>query len=158
MQLRLIVDNVRSKENVGALFRTADGAGVSEVVLCGISPCPLNRFGVRDGKVAKAALGAEEVVPWRYAEHAVDAVRDMQKEGLYVVALEQTPSAIDFAAFKGPKKEIALVVGNEVHGVTRDVLDAVDAVVHIPMYGAKESLNVTTAAGIALFSFRRYDS
>jgi 23S rRNA (guanosine2251-2'-O)-methyltransferase len=163
----LVLDSVRSKENVGALFRTGDAAGVSEVVLCGITPQPVNRFGNIDSKIAKAALGAELCVSWRYAASCANVVRDMQKNkrkekdgaqnATYkVVVLEQAPESIDYTAVTcGRNETIVLVVGNEVDGVSADVLALADTVMHIPMHGKKESLNVTTATGIALFSLIR---
>lgn len=156
----LLLDSVRSKENVGALFRTADAAGVSEVVLCGITPCPINRFGNADGKIAKSALGAETWVTWRHAESCADAVRLLKKSGYRILVLEQTQTSVDYAVvqkdFLGGKNEkIVLVVGNEVDGVSHEVLALADTVMHIPMYGKKESLNVTTATGIALYELRR---
>jgi 23S rRNA (guanosine2251-2'-O)-methyltransferase len=152
----LVLDSVRSKENVGALFRTADAAGVSEVILCGITPQPVNRFGNIDSKIAKAALGAELYVPWRYAESCAAAVRELQKSGYTVIALEQTDTSVDYTAVGCDKNaKLALIVGNEVDGVSADVLRVVDVAIEIPMYGKKESLNVTVAAGIALYALRR---
>jgi 23S rRNA (guanosine2251-2'-O)-methyltransferase len=148
----LILDSVRSKENVGALFRTADAAGVTAVILCGITPCPINRFGVKDGKVAKSALGAEECMLWRYEEDCAKVVKELRRSGMYVYALEQTEHAVDYRT-ADILTTGALVVGNEVDGVSKKVLACVDGSLYIPMHGKKESLNVTTATGIALFSF-----
>lgn len=152
MQLVLVVDNVRSKENIGALFRTADGAGVGEMVLCGISPCPTNRFGNSDGKIAKSALGAEQSVAWRHEGSCAKAVQGLRTNGYRIVVLEQAPQSVEYTAVKSARNEkVVLVVGNEVDGVSPDVIALADTVMHIPMYGKKESLNVTTATGIALY-------
>jgi 23S rRNA (guanosine2251-2'-O)-methyltransferase len=151
MSLVLILDSVRSKENVGALFRTADAAGLSEIVLCGITPQPVNRFGNVDSKIAKAALGAEDFVPWRYAESCVEAVSELRKACYRIIVLEQTPQSLDYRVVLAGKEKVVLVVGNEVEGVSKEVIALAETVMHIPMYGKKESLNVTTATGIALF-------
>jgi tRNA G18 (ribose-2'-O)-methylase SpoU len=151
----LLLDNVRSKENVGALFRTADGAGVSEVVLAGITPCPVNRFGLPDGKIVKSALGAEASVPWRYAHDALDEVKRLKQDGAIIIVLEQTTTSVDYRSVSCAKgKHTVLVVGNEVEGVSSEVCAFADTILHIPMYGVKESLNVTTATGIALYALR----
>jgi tRNA G18 (ribose-2'-O)-methylase SpoU len=152
MQIVLVVCGVRSKENIGALFRTADGAGVSEVVLCGISPCPINRFGNVDGKITKSALGAEQSVAWRYEESCAKAVEGLRTNGYKIVVLEQAPQSVEYTAVTcGKNEKVVLVVGNEVDGVSPGVIALADTVMHIPMYGKKESLNVTTATGIALY-------
>jgi 23S rRNA (guanosine2251-2'-O)-methyltransferase len=151
----LLLDSVRSKENVGALFRTADAAGVEEVVLAGITPCPINRFGNTDGKIAKSALGAEQCVLWRYEHSSGSAVEKLRKDGYRILVLEQAVGSVDYTAVNcGKNEKVALVVGNEVDGVQADVIALAHAVLHIPMHGKKESLNVTTAAGIALYALR----
>jgi 23S rRNA (guanosine2251-2'-O)-methyltransferase len=144
-ELVLILDNIRSRENVGSIFRTADAAGVSMIYLCGITPIPPHP------KIEKASLGAEKTVPYKYIRDAWRLVTQLQKEGYQVVALEQTKESEDIFKFKA-KYPVALVVGNEVDGVSISVLKRVDKKISIPMYGKKESLNVSVATGIALYS------
>ena len=144
-KLVLILDNIRSRENVGSIFRTADAAGVSMIYLCGITPVPPHP------KIEKTSLGAEKTVPYKYIRDSWRLVTELQKEGFQVVALEQTKESEDVFKFR-TKNPVALVVGNEVDGVSRPVLKRVDKKISIPMYGKKESLNVSVATGIALYS------
>lgn len=143
-----VVDNVRSMHNVGAIFRAADGAGAGGLVLCGITACPPRN------EIRKAALGAEEAVPWRYQRETLAAIRDLHRQGYFVVALESTESSQSLydAQLQSP---LALIVGHEFHGITEAALNEVDAVVHLPMLGSKISLNVSVAFGIAVYEIRR---
>jgi 23S rRNA (guanosine2251-2'-O)-methyltransferase len=155
----LVLDSVRSKENVGSIFRTADATGVTEVVVCGITPQPVNRFGNVDSKIAKASLGAESSMAWRHEASCRGAVWALKQKGYCVIVLEQTANSVDYKAVKVGKKEkqlekTVLVVGNEVDGVSSDVCSLANVVMHIPMHGKKESLNVAVATGIALFSLK----
>lgn len=148
-----ILENIRSVHNVGSIFRTADAAGIERVVLCGLTPKPIDRFKrVRDD-FAKTALGAEKSVAWEYEQTAADAVRRLKEEGWRIVALEQTEKSKNvFESDATDKKKIALVVGNEVEGVSAGILEEADEIVEIPMRGAKESLNVSVAFGIAAYA------
>jgi 23S rRNA (guanosine2251-2'-O)-methyltransferase len=146
----LILDNIRSAENVGSIFRTADAVGVNEIYLCGVTPTPVDRFGREFTKFTKASLGAHNSIKWKKYEKTLSAVRVAQKKGFIVLALEQSPGSVPYDMWK-EKKNFALVVGNEVEGVNPPVLKAVDAIIEIPMKGMKESLNVSVATGIALF-------
>jgi 23S rRNA (guanosine2251-2'-O)-methyltransferase len=152
----LIVHNVRSALNVGALFRTASGAGVSRVYLTGYTPGPASKgkLFLTDAQksLKKTALGAEEEIP--YETEDIDAcLRKLKKENYSVVALEQTENSVDYRQlFDGSK--IALIVGNEPQGIESEVLSQADRVIEIPMHGQKNSLNVAVAAGIALYSLR----
>lgn len=144
----VIVDNVRSLHNVGAIFRTADGAGAQEVILCGIAGCPPRT------EIRKAALGAEEVVPWRYEKSALTAIEKLREAGYFIVVLEKTTNS--HLLYKAElRMPLALVVGHEFTGVTPEVLAAADVVAHLPMYGAKVSLNVSVAFGVAAYEIRR---
>lgn len=147
--LYLVIHNVRSAHNVGSLFRTADGMGVSKIFLTGYTGAPVDRFGRKDTKISKVSLGAEDTVPWekRDIESTIQELRNMNVD---VVALEQAPRAIPLSEYKA-KGGVALIVGNEVEGVTEDVLALCDMVVEIPMKGEKESLNVSNAGAIALY-------
>lgn len=151
-EVALVLCDVRSAHNVGSIFRTADGAGVSKAWLCGYTPAPVDRFGRTRKDLAKVSLGAEKAVPWEHADDAVKLVRKLRKDGYFVVAVEQDERALDYRKLK-PNFPLALVLGNELGGVPKRVLDECDAVAEIPMRGAKESLNVSVAAGIALFRF-----
>ncbi|MEN9390277.1 MAG: hypothetical protein RLZZ283_377 [Candidatus Parcubacteria bacterium] len=147
----LVLDNIRSSENVGAMFRTADGLGVTHIYLCGYTPAPTDRFGRPNAKIAKTALGAQLSVMWTAVPDVCECVAELKKEGATVIALEQDTRAVALSTFT-PPDSWALVVGNEVVGVDARVLDLADTIVHIPMQGAKESLNVSTATGIALYA------
>lgn len=152
----VIVDNVRSAHNVGSIFRTSDGAGVSRIILCGYTPAPLDRFGREQSEIAKTSLGAAAMIPWEKkesTEEVLETIRELKGSGFTIVALEQTPSSTSLHEFAVPKK-VAYIVGNEVDGVQKELLDAADAVVEIPMQGQKESLNVSVATGILLFKPR----
>ncbi len=146
----LILHDIRSALNVGALFRTADAVGVSKIYCTGYTPTPLDRFGRARQDIAKAALGAEVFVSWEYAAEATDVVERLKKQGVQIVALEQSLKSIDYKELR-PKDRCAVVVGNEREGVSPDLLKLADVAIYIPMKGQKESLNVTTAAGVALF-------
>lgn len=147
----LILHNIRSAQNVGSIFRTADAVGVSKIYLTGYTPAPLDRFGREVGGIAKAALGAERSVSWECAKNPTRLIRRFKKEGVRVIALEQSTQAQDYrrARLAGPT---AVILGNELRGVSKALLRECDAVFHIPMRGKKESLNVSVAAGVFLFS------
>lgn len=149
----LVLDNIRSAENVGALFRTADAVGVSTLYLCGVTPAPLDRFGRVVSKIHKTALGAEKIIPWKSFETTSKAIASLKKAGYEIVALEQSERSIAYRAYH-PTHSYALVVGNEVEGVSKKVVEKADVVIEIPMKGEKESLNVSVATGIALFQIQ----
>jgi tRNA G18 (ribose-2'-O)-methylase SpoU len=138
----VLVDNVRSLWNVGALFRTADACGVERLVLAGISGQPPRP------EIAKTALGAEAAVPWRYRADPGEALEELVREGYAPVALEASSHAVSLEQANWPPR-LCLVVGNEVAGVTPAVLSACSIHVSIPMRGVKSSLNVAVAFGIA---------
>jgi len=140
----LVLHNVRSRENVGSIFRTADGAGVNKIYLCGITPTPPHE------KISKTALGAEKWVPWEYCKQTWHLLEKLKNGGINIVALEQTKESVNIFKFKS-KFPLALVLGNEVRGLSPQILKYCDKKISIPMYGKKESLNVGVAAGIALY-------
>ena len=148
----VILDNLRSAHNVGSIFRTADGAGVSRIYLIGTTPCPKDRFGREQPEIAKTSLGATKSVAWEYVDpNEVDTLIDkLKSEGVRVVAIEQTKDSILLKHFKVPSN-IAYIFGNEVDGVSPTLIEIADEVVEIPMLGSKESLNVAVTAGIVLF-------
>lgn len=150
----LILDNIRSAYNVGAIFRTADGAGVEKIYLCGYTPCPHDGSKPYQTKaekmIGKTALGAEKNVAWEKRENLEDLMDELKKGGIEIVALEKVDDSIGIGDLQ-PKFPMALVVGNEVEGISRSILQKCDQIVSIPMRGKKESLNVSVAAGIAIY-------
>lgn len=150
MEKILVINDVRSNYNVGAMFRTADGAGVSKVYLAGFTPTPKDRFGRVVGEIHKTALGAEEFVPHEYVEDIIKLITTLKSSGVMVVAVEQAPNSISLYDFEVPEK-VAYIMGSETEGLPESVLQAVDVVLEIPMLGEKESLNVSVTAGIVLY-------
>lgn len=146
----IILDDLRSVHNVGAVFRTADAVGVSKIYLCGTTPTPLDRFGRPRRDLAKAALGAERSVPWEYAARAATVVRKLKAEGFEIISVEQSDASVDYKKVR-PKDKSAVIFGNEVKGIPKSLLKKSDVIAEIPMRGKKESLNVSVAAGIILF-------
>ncbi len=147
-----VLDNLRSVHNVGSIFRTSNAVGIEKIYLCGTTPTPLDKKGERRKDFAKVALGAEDTVTWEYYELTVDCVKKLKAEGFYILALEQDNNSVDYKVVDSSGKEnLAFVIGNEVEGVTKDVLEIADMTVEIPMLGTKESLNVTIAFGIAVY-------
>ena len=138
----IICDNIRSLENIGSIFRTADALGVDKIFLCGICGTPSHN------KISKTALGAEKNIAWEHHWQAWRVVDKLKKEKVFIIALEQTKNSLDYRKFK-PKFPLALVVGNEVKGVSKSILKKADKIIHLPMLGKKESLNVSVALGIA---------
>lgn len=148
LALSLVLDNVRSLNNIGSMFRTADGFALREICLCGISATPPSV------EIHKTALGAEDSVTWRYFGSTVEALRTLASEGNSILALELTHSSIPLQEFRPRDGQgYALVVGNEVDGVDEDVLALCDACLEIPQRGTKHSLNVAVSASIAMWHF-----
>lgn len=146
-----IFHNIRSLHNVGSMFRTADAAGVGKIYLTGYTPLPADAFGNTRAEITKTALGAEHVVPWEQKKDIGALLSSLRKQGIYIIGLEQHARAVDYRRVK-PKKSWALVVGNEVRGLSKAVLQKCDIIAEIPMRGKKESLNVSVAFGVALFA------
>lgn len=146
----LILHNIRSVENVGAMFRTADAAGIDKIYLSGYSPAPLDRFGRKRSDMSKSALGAEEYVAWEYKKTISPILAKLKKEGFYFIAIEQDDKAIDYKKVKTKNKN-AFIVGTEVTGIPKNILNKCDVIAEIPMRGKKESLNVSVSLGVALF-------
>ena len=146
----LVLHNIRSAENVGAIFRTADAAGIGEIYLVGITPAPLDRFLRPRKDIAKSALGAELSVPWQSVKTIAPLIAKLKKEGYVIVAVEQSPRSVDYKTVKAGERT-AFILGSEVNGIPQSVLVKCDIVAEIPMRGIKESLNVSVAAGIALY-------
>lgn len=145
--LVVVLDNVRSQHNVGAVFRTADAFRLERIYLCGICCCPPNQ------EIHKTALGAEETVDWTYHKDTLTAVHELQQQGYTVYAIEQAHGSqtLEEAATHLPEK-VAIVLGHEVFGVQQEVVDQVDGCIEIPQYGTKHSLNVSVTAGIVIYT------
>ncbi len=157
MEMVVILNNIRSNENVGSIFRTCDAAGVSKIILCGYTPAPLDRFGRENKGFTKASLGAEKWVEWEKVESLSSIIERLKGEKFKIVGIEQSENSIDYRELKNSKilassSHLALVFGNEVDGLSAEDLSLCDLVAEIPMKGRKESLNVAVAVGIVLFS------
>ena len=136
----LICDNIRSLENIGSIFRTADALGVDKIFLAGICGQPPHP------KISKTALGAEKNIGWEYHWQIWRIIDKLKRDKVKIVSLEQTSNSVCYTQFQ-PKFPLALAIGNEVKGVSKSVLNRSDAVIHLPMRGKKESLNVAVAFG-----------
>lgn len=160
-QIVVIAHNLRSCYNVGSLFRTAEGLGVSKIYLTGYTPYPLMRNDPRmphiakrlDSRICKVALGAEKLVAWEHATDIVPVIKSLRNYGYRVAALEQTASSVRLPNYQPPDK-VALVLGREVEGIEPEVLDLTHEALTIPMLGQKESFNVIQAAAMALYHCR----
>ena len=142
----LVLDNIRSMHNVGSAFRTCDAFNVERLYLCGITGAPPNK------EISKTALGATESVEWEYEENVADLAKELKSEGYAILLVEQTDHSVmlqefDFAQYA----KVALFVGNEVFGVSDELLPLCDAAIEIPQFGTKHSLNVAVATGITLW-------
>lgn len=149
--LVVILDNIRSTYNVGAIFRTVDAAGVSKIYLCGITPSPPNP------KISKVALGAEKFIPFEKIKNTWRLLEQLKDKGYLLISLEQGENSKDIFKISSKilkKKKIALILGPEVNGLSSRILKRIDIQVEIPMYGQKESLNVAVAFGIAVYQIR----
>jgi tRNA G18 (ribose-2'-O)-methylase SpoU len=143
--VRIILDNVRSLHNIGSVFRTSDAFLCEAIYLCGISATPPNK------EIHKSALGAENSVHWEYFSSVKEAALKAQSDGYKIVVIEQTDQSIPLDQWEESTEKIALVFGNEVSGVSDEVLDVADAAVEIPQFGTKHSFNISVCAGIVLY-------
>ena len=147
--LVVVMDNIRSMHNVGSVFRTADAFLISGICLCGFTPQPPHR------DIHKTALGATDSVDWLYYENTVDAVLALKARGYKVLAIEQTEGSIMLDEYVDKQKPTAFVFGNEVDGVSDEVIQVCDGVIEIPQWGMKHSLNISVAAAVVLWEFVR---
>lgn len=146
--LVIVMDNIRSMHNVGAVFRTSDAFMVEKILLCGITPQPPHR------EIHKAALGATESVDWQYYAAVTEAIDDLKAEGYEILAIEQTNHSVLIQNYTiNPKSKYAIVLGNEVEGVSDEALPLCDAFIEIPQLGTKHSLNVSVCGGIVIWEF-----
>ncbi len=148
LPFHVVLNDVRSLHNVGSIFRTADGAGVAKLWICGITGFP------PDSKISKTALGAEKSVPWEYRRDPAALLRELKEQGFKIVLLEQMEKSVPYEVFE-PEAPVCLVLGNEIAGVTPELGSLCDSAVEIEMAGVKNSLNVTVAFGIVAYRFRQ---
>lgn len=150
-ELYAICHNIRSLHNVGSIFRTADAAGITKLYLCGYTGCPPRK------EISKVALGAEKTVPWEHHTHTWRLLERLKAGGVQVIALENNIDSPSTELYRfRPQFPAALLVGNEVSGLSPALLNRADQIVHIPMYGRKESLNVAVAFGMAIYELNRW--
>ena len=153
LPVHVLLNSIRSNYNVGSIFRTSDGAMIEKLYLCGYTPCPPKK------EVLKTALGSTESVKWEYIKDALDVIKGLKKKGIRIVALELTDNSFPYYKITYDDFPICLVVGNEITGVSQELLDLCDESIEIPQYGIKQSLNVAVAYGIAIFELRKnFDS
>jgi len=149
----VILNSIRSSYNVGSIFRTSDGAMIKKLYLCGYTPHPPKK------EILKTALGSTESVEWEFVEDAKEVVNKLKSEGVKVCALEQTSKSRLHYSIEGNEFPLAVIVGNEVSGVSQELIDLCDFSIEIPQYGIKQSLNVAVAYGISIFELRKiYDT
>lgn len=144
--LIIVLDNIRSLNNIGSVFRTSDAFLIEKIYLCGITATPPHK------DIHKTALGSTETVAWEYAENTIDVIAQLQSEHIVVASIEQTENAIMLNEFNPkPKQKYALVFGNEVKGVAQQVVNASDLVLEIPQFGTKHSLNISVSCGLVVW-------
>lgn len=145
----VVLDNVRSMNNVGSMMRSSDAFLCQKMILCGITAKPPHR------EITKTAIGAENSVSWQYQEHTIDAVKALKLKGFVVFAVEQTSNSVFLQDMKFPEGEVAFVFGNEIDGVQADVIALCDAVIEIPQLGTKHSFNIAVSCGMVLWEYAR---
>uniref|UniRef100_A0A7V2ZIM9 TrmH family RNA methyltransferase n=1 Tax=Ignavibacterium album TaxID=591197 RepID=A0A7V2ZIM9_9BACT len=145
----VILNSIRSNYNVGSIFRTSDGAMIEKLYLCGYTPHPPKK------EILKTALGATESVNWEYVKDPLNVIKELKSKGIKICALELTENSIPYYELTKNDFPLALVVGNEISGVSQDILDHCDFAIEIPQYGIKQSLNVAVAYGIAVYEIRK---
>jgi tRNA G18 (ribose-2'-O)-methylase SpoU len=152
-QYSALLEDIRSMWNVGSMFRTADGAGFSQLYLCGITAYPPRK------ELAKTSLGAEDSVSWQYFPNSFSVLKTLKKQGVFVLGLEHDKNSISLSKAvlsSVIKKPLCLVVGNEVNGISHEVRNICNLICHIPMKGIKESLNVAVAFGVAAYMLSEF--
>lgn len=152
LPITIVLDNVRSRHNIGSAFRTSDAFRVNEIILCGISSTPPS------AEIHKSALGAEFSVDWRYFEKTEDALKELKSQGYTIISIEQTENSVSLDKFISQEQRLssdakyAIIFGNEVHGISQAAVDMSEMAIEIPQYGTKHSLNVSVTIGIILYS------
>ncbi|WP_454800709.1 RNA methyltransferase [Mucilaginibacter phyllosphaerae] len=148
LPVAVVLDNVRSMHNIGSIFRTSDGFAVEQVCLCGITAQPPHR------EIEKTALGATQSVNWAYFDTPVQAVEKLRADGYKIIAIEQAENSTMLNTFTpAPNEKYALIFGNEVNGVSDEVMQLIDTCIEIPQFGTKHSFNIVISAGIVLWDF-----
>jgi len=147
--LVVLVDNIRSLYNVGSIFRTSDGVMIEKLILAGFTPHPPRK------EIEKTALGSTKSVPWEYMKHPVEAIWTLKERGYKICCLELTDKSIPHYDIRKSDFPICLIIGNEITGVTKEVIELCDVGIEIPMFGTKQSLNVAVAYGIAVFELAK---
>ncbi|MBK7498564.1 MAG: RNA methyltransferase [Ignavibacteriales bacterium] len=152
----VLLNSIRSSYNVGSIFRTSDGAMIEKLILCGYTPHPpIDSENTGNKDVLKTALGSTQSVLWQYIKNPVEAINEIKAQGIKICALELTENSKPYNTITNNDFPICLVVGNEITGVSQEVLDLCDYSIEIPQYGIKQSLNVAVAYGIAIFELRK---
>jgi len=150
-----LLDNVRSLYNVGSIFRTSDGAFIEKLFLCGFTPHPPRK------EIEKTALGSTQSVPWEYHKNPIEVIHSLKEHHIKIVVLELTDKSIPYYEVRASDFPLCLVIGNEITGIRKEIIELADIAIEIPMYGMKQSLNVAVAYGIAVFELvrvaRRFD-
>lgn len=148
LNVTILLDDVRSLQNVGSIFRTSDGFAVEEIILCGITGQPPHR------DIERTALGATQSIDWRYEKDILKAIEELRKEGYKIIAIEQAEGSTFLNNFTPIQEEkYALIFGNEVNGVSEEVMAVIDECIEIPQFGTKHSFNIVVSAGIVLWDF-----
>ena len=147
--LVIVLDNIRSLNNVGSVFRTADCLGIGKIYLCGITGKPPHR------DIHKTSLGAENTIEWDYFESITALLKQLKSQDYQLCALEQTDNSIDIREFQSTDRPLALILGNEIDGVSDEAIALCDTIVEIPQFGTKHSFNVAVSAGIALWEIKQ---
>ncbi|MBT3621624.1 MAG: RNA methyltransferase [Flavobacteriales bacterium] len=147
--ITIVLDNVRSALNVGSVFRTSDAFLIENIILCGITAQPPNK------DIRKAALGATDSVNWSFEKNTIDAVSKLKEDGYHIMGIEQADKSSKLNDFTLPNKPIAIIMGNEVKGVSQEVIDICDEVMEIPQFGTKHSLNISVTTGIVIWELWR---
>jgi 23S rRNA (guanosine2251-2'-O)-methyltransferase len=149
LPLVVLVDNVRSLYNVGSIFRTSDGAMIEQLILAGFTPHPPRK------EIEKTALGSIKSVPWEYSKHPAEQLHALKDRGYKLCCLELTDTSIHYFDVKKRDFPLCLIIGNEITGVSKEIIEQCDMSIEIPMYGIKQSLNVAVAYGIAVFELAK---
>ena len=145
LPLVIVLDNIRSLNNIGSVFRTSDAFRIEKILLCGITAKPPHR------DIQKTALGATETVEWGYYENTIDCIQELKQEGYEIASIEQAENTTFLHEYQ-PKNKVAIVMGNEVKGVDQQVIDVSDVCIEIPQFGTKHSLNVSVCTGIVVWN------
>ena len=149
----LVLDDVYDTFNVGGMYRVGDAVGVSHIYHCGGTPMPASRGEPPNPKIARSSVGLYQYIPYSHAENTLELITQLKHEGYHIVSIEQDERSTPYNHYNYPPKT-ALVVGNETFGVKKDVMDASDGIVELPMYGINKSVNVVVATGIVLYQIR----